>query len=93
MVVLGNEALIGGRVVLHWVHPPSACAGRACVLHNPSDHPMRSWPLRWRDDRGLFERICEHSCGHPDPDQRDFWREIGAEWMGVHGCCGCCAAL
>lgn len=74
------------------VHPPAACSGRACTVHNPTEHRMRGWPLVWRDDRGLFERICPHSCGHPDPDQRDYWREAGQEWQGTHGCDGCCRA-
>ncbi len=62
-------------LVMTRVHTPSVCAGRTCMIHNPTDHPMRSWPIHWRDDRGLFERICEHRVGHPDPDQQDYWRE------------------
>lgn len=74
------------------VHDPSLCAGQACVIHNPTDHPMRSWELLWRGDRRIFERVCPvHGCGHPDPDQFDYWRSVGSfEWQAVHGCCGCC---
>lgn len=74
------------------VHPDTACAGRACPIHAPTDHHMRSWTLHWRSDRGIFERICpRHGCGHPDPDQGDYWREVGEQWQWVHGCCLCCA--
>lgn len=72
------------------VHKESACAGRACVIHNPSEHFMRSWPLLWRDDRGIFERTCVHGVGHPDPDQFHYWKEIGTEYEASHGCDGCC---
>lgn len=51
---------------------------------------MRRWPMNWRGDRGILERICPHGIGHPDPDQREFWNETGQEWQGVHGCDACC---
>ncbi len=73
------------------VHPMDNCAGRECVIHNPSDHHMRHMRLHWRDDRGIFERICEHGTGHPDPDQFKFWDSIGQSYQSVHGCDGCCA--
>lgn len=80
-----------GDATLVNVHPATACLGQACVVHNPSDHHMRDWPLNWRGDRGLMERICpSHGTGHPDPDDMTFHRRNGREWMGVHGCCGCC---
>lgn len=72
------------------VHSPKACAGRECVIHAPTDHHMRAWELNWRDDRGIFERICPHGIGHPDPDQFAYWREKGWKHAGVHGCDGCC---
>lgn len=72
------------------VHPESACEGRECTVHNPSDHHMRGWRLHWRSDKGIFERICPHGIGHPDPDQFEFWRETGQEWQAVHGCDFCC---
>lgn len=64
--------------------------GRTCIIHSPTDHHMRGWPLHWRDDRKIFERICEHGIGHPDPDQYDYWDSIGKESEGVHGCDSCC---
>lgn len=79
-----------GDATLVNVHPDTACAGRACVVHRPSDHHMRSWRLNWRGDRGLMERLCPHGIGHPDPDDMLFHAENGREWMGVHGCDGCC---
>ena len=75
------------------VHEPERCKGQPCVIHNPTKNAMSDWPLIWRDDRvpGIFERICPHGIGHPDIDQRVFWRETNQEWLGVHGCDGCCA--
>ena len=35
-----------GPGVLTGVHPPTACTGRACVIHAPSEHHMRAWPPR-----------------------------------------------
>jgi hypothetical protein len=72
------------------VHSPTQCFGRPCVIHNPSDHHMTDWQLHWRDDRGIFERICPHGVGHPDPDQFDFWRDNDRMAEAVHGCDGCC---
>ncbi len=74
-------------------HPRSKCEGRGlpCVVHNPSEHRMRDWPLNWRGDTGVMERLCpDHGVGHPDPDAMEYEKRQGNEWMGVHGCCGCC---
>jgi hypothetical protein len=75
-------------VLLENVHPMDNCAGEPCVIHNPTEHHMRSWTLVWRDDRKLFERICPHGVGHPDPDQFCFWDKMAdqrtieiAKWM------------
>lgn len=32
-------------------HSSEACQGRACVIHSPSDHHMRDWPIVHRLDR------------------------------------------
>ena len=72
-------------VVLTGVHPAERCEGQPCVIHHPSDHHMRDWPLNWRQDRGLMERICPHGVGHPDPD------DVNPDT--VHGCDGCCREL
>ena len=38
----------------------------------------------------MFERICEHGIGHPDPDQVSYWQRWGKEALAIHGCDGCC---
>jgi hypothetical protein len=79
-------------VILMQTHGRDKCDGRACCIHDPSDHHMRTWPLNWRSDTGVMERICPHGVGHPDPDHMAYVRSLGAglEWQGVHGCDGCC---
>jgi hypothetical protein len=73
------------------VHDPETCVGR-CPIHSPSDHHMQNWPLHWRDDRGIFERVCPHGVGHPDPDSMQREVEYHEDtYAGVHGCDGCCA--
>jgi hypothetical protein len=74
------------------VHSETKCSGRTCIMHSPTSHHMRDWTLHWRGDRGLFERICRHGVGHPDPDQGDYWSLSNQDYMWVHGCCGCCIA-
>ena len=85
---------LGGGVFLMGVHAPEACAGEACCLHNPSDHVMRDFPLHWRDDRGLMERICPHGVGHPDPDHLAWVARTrgpdAARIESIHGCDWCC---
>ena len=76
------------------VHNPELCAEMPCVIHNPTEHHLRSRFLLWREDRAIFERICEHGVGHYDPDQEQFWRDTNQTWQMVHGCCEnrCCLA-
>lgn len=90
--VFGFVAASGDDAVLGDVHPETKCAGRACVVHNPSDHRMRDWPLVWRADKGgSMERTCpEHGVGHPDPDDLAYHVAEGRDWVANHGCCGCC---
>lgn len=83
-----GDPLDGG--VLGGVHPATLCAGQACALHAPSDHPLVRAPLNWRQDRQMLERLCEHGVGHPDPDSLAYRRRIGIDDTGTHGCCGCC---
>lgn len=65
-----------------------------CVVHHPSEHRMRGFPLHWRHDKGIFERTCPHGIGHDDPDDVAYQRYVAgpedADWTGVHGCDGCC---
>ena len=71
-------------------HPSYACNGEYCTIHNRSDHSMRSFPQRWRGDRGIMERICPHGVGHPDPDDYKL-RGKNGYYEAIHGCDGCCA--
>ena len=86
--------LVGGEEIL--AHTKDKCEGRACAVHNPSDHRMRAFPQHWRDDRALMERICPHGIGHPDPDHMAWYRTQrtvkDAYYESIHGCCGagCC---
>lgn len=72
-------------------HGPDACSGEYCVIHNPSDHPLKDAPIHFRTDWGyLAERVCPHGIGHPDPDSVAHFERIGVDGIGVHGCDGCC---
>ena len=84
--------MLGPRLVS--VHGQEECAGRFCVVHNPSDNHMREWPLVWRADKRTMERRCPHGVGHPDVDDLAWHVSQGREWVGVHGCCAshCCHA-
>jgi hypothetical protein len=57
-----------------------------CVIHNPSKHHMRDWPMILRSS-GLIERQCPHGVGHPDPDSAAYmnWRDHTDTWL-IHGC-------
>jgi hypothetical protein len=72
-------------------HDPSACQGRNCAWHNPSQHHMRDWPLIWRPYRGRSDRICPHGVGHPDPDDVLDLQALGGGRTD-HVCDGCCIA-
>lgn len=84
---------LGNGLILR-THSPTQCSGPNCCIHNPSDHHMRDWPLNWRGDRGLMERMCPHGFGHPDPDDLAHKERIGLDVgvESVHGCDGCCLA-
>ena len=71
------------------LHDPDVCVA-PCIVHSPTDHHMRTWPLFWRWSRGVAERICTHGVGHPDPDQFAYWERTDQSWQSTHGCCGCC---
>lgn len=77
-------------------HSATLCEGQPCVVHNPSKHHMANWPMNWREDRYMMERLCEHGVGHPDPDHIWFIRnKYGVDMAStesVHGCDGCCAS-
>ena len=63
---------------------------RNCVIHNPSVHHMRDWPMVLREST-LIERTCPHGVGHPDPDSLDYFIQRDPDTrLGIHGCDGCC---
>ena len=82
----------GSRLLVHAEKPD--CHEHNCVIHNPSKHSMNQFPLHWRGDRGLMERICPHGIGHPDPDDLAFKERTRgkdhASAESIHGCDGCC---
>lgn len=81
---------VGLRIVAA-VHDEADCAqDSVCVMHRPSRHGLSSWPLLWREDRKIVERLCNHGVGHPDPDQWPYWGRAGRMYEQVHGCDGCC---
>ncbi len=64
-----------------------------CAIHDPSNHVMKEWDLHWREDKAIFERICPHGIGHPDPDTVAYLEKTNPEYakgIGIHGCDGCC---
>ena len=72
-------------------HQRSVTCDESCVIHNRTAHHMQFWTLIWRNDRGIFERLCpEHGVGHPDPDQGPYWKLMNQDWQWIHGCCGDC---
>jgi hypothetical protein len=59
--------LVGGQLI-SGVHPTGSCYGPHCCIHNPSDHHMRKWPMRFAHEGNGMERQCPHGYWHPDPD-------------------------
>lgn len=60
-----------GHTVL--VHSKDKCEGRNCVIHNPSDHPLRKYPTSWDDDRRLMYRVLEEQhIKIIDPDEMEY---------------------
>lgn len=86
-----GEPHLGGHTLVK-VHSPKQCAGRACVIHAPSEHAMRDFPLIWNMPEAQMERLCPHDCTHPDPDDLLYWVEVGDLWKSLHDCCPeqCC---
>jgi hypothetical protein len=75
-------------------HDSTECALPYCAIHDPSDHPLRDAPQRWRNDLLMLERVCPHGFGHPDIDNLDYifeiYGEMAASVASVHTCDGCC---
>lgn len=80
----GERWRLAGNEVISQVHDREICVA-PCTLHHPSAHHMLDFRLHYRHDRLIFERICEHGIGHPDPDTK-----FQKGDRGVHGCDGCC---
>lgn len=93
-MALEEITINSGQTIL--AHAKKDCS-HPCPLHAPSSHHMITWKLLWRDDEGIFERICPHGIGHPDPDVLAFLRnKLGDEevFLGeVHSCDGCCRSI
>lgn len=81
-----NDYVTGTGQKIRNVHPADTCKGPFCVIHNPSDHPMREFPTHWLEARALMQRICSHNVAHPDPDAL-----VLQPFAGDHDCDGCCA--
>lgn len=78
-------------------HGADRCAGSTCVVHNPSGHHMRDWPLSFNFRMGaLAFRECPCGKLHPDPDSLDYigirFGLLTALALSQHGCCpaACC---
>lgn len=84
-IYMGETWVINSALKLSNTHPSGTCQGEACTLHRPTNHHMIWWGLHYRNDRAIFERICQHGIGHPDPDTLLSGDDDG------HGCDGCCA--
>ena len=80
-----------GQLILN-VHDENKDCKFGCTIHHPSNHHMKNWPLNYRNDRGMMERICKHGVGHPDPDYLAYIEREGwdLEAYSTHGCDGCC---
>lgn len=93
VAVEGDTATLPNGQVLVGVHPATACEGRGCPIHHPSNHPMVDYPLLWRGDKNIMERTCPHGVGHDDPDDVAWrlqqWHNVDHA-IGQHGCDGCC---
>lgn len=91
--VVPEETFITGTGQELTVHHRNQCHP-PCPVHDPSDTLMSGFKLHWREDRGIFERICPHGVGHPDPDTMTYLlTQYGMDRMqaeAVHGCDGCC---
>ncbi|MDP9870421.1 MULTISPECIES: hypothetical protein [Streptosporangium] len=87
------EPVPGQPPTLLRTHGVRTCVGDRCVIHKPTDHHMRRWPITYRADKQfLAERTCEHGANHPDPDSLAYYRTAGMDYMAVHTCDGCCLA-
>jgi hypothetical protein len=84
-----NVTLQGTNRVLS-IHNAKDCSGW-CAFHRPVPAVSNDWPMHWREDRGILERICPcHGIGHPDASQMLYMRSQGRGYENVHGCTTTC---
>lgn len=85
----------GTGQLLEGVHRKSTdCTKYGCSIHAPSDHKLKTFPTRWRDDIKAMERLCPHKIGHPDPDHLAWVKrnrsDTAYQSALLHVCDGCC---
>lgn len=95
-IEIENCYVTGNNQLLKNIHTKTPdCLKYGCVIHNPSNHPMKGFPTYWREDRDIMERIDKFGVGHPDPDMIAYFRRtFGDEYasaQAIHGCNGVCA--
>lgn len=54
------------------VHEEGKCTGDVCPIHDPSDHPYRSWGHGWNGKHML--RVGQYGVRRIDPDDYEFNR-------------------
>lgn len=86
------DKIEGRRSMYLTTHNPEECVDRLCDVHDRrGTGAQATWPLNWRDDRGIMEVICPCGIGHPTPAQIGYWEtilepvKVMAEYR--HGCC------
>lgn len=80
----------GKYTLLVNVHTVDQCDGQPCVIHNPTQHHMATWPPQWDNALGVMFRRCPHLYLHPDPDNVNYLRRVNRLGLCTHMCDGCC---
>lgn len=84
--------LVAPGIVMRGVHPLTPeCDEFGCVIHNPSDHRMRDWPMCISGPGGVITRRCKHGVFHPDPDSLAYFTRLKLSFLH-DDCDGCCGA-
>lgn len=84
------HVVIDGSVAqtLHNCHTAVQCFGTSCVLHRPSDHPLRNADLMWDENLTMFFRLCFHGKAVLDPDTVEYVK-AHSEFAIQDSECGC----
>lgn len=80
----------------HLLHDSEKCDLEvACIVHNPSEHPMNFWPILLAPDNlGIIQRPCSHAFHHPDPDSLRWVNKVKLKNVDeTHLCDGCCQGV